>query len=88
MDSQPTRTQQDPATEPAEAATAANSWGAEIDIPKIIADYLEQHEAWFHDQEGRAEDRKAMLEIVADWEREHGPLTSEDRAEARAILGL
>ena len=90
MDSQPMITQQDPATgtQPAEAPTDANTWGAEIDIPKLIARYREQHEEWLHDQERREADRKAMLEVIEDWEREHGSPTPEEMAKARAILGL
>lgn len=50
--------------------------------------YIEQHGEWFHDQEGRQSDKKEMREVISDWEGQHGPLTPQEKAEARAALGL
>lgn len=90
MGSQDTRTQQASANDaqPEDASAATNTWGIGIDVEGSIARFVEQHAEWHYDEERRREDREAMLKIVADWEREHGPLTPEGKAEARAILGL
>ena len=74
--------------QPEDAPAATNTWGIGIDPEGSIARYVEQHAEWYYDEERRREDREAMLEIVADWEREHGKITPEEKAEARAILGL
>ncbi len=62
--------------------------GPGFDVEEAIARYLEQHEDWLNDHEQRQADREEMLKIVADWEQEHGPITPQEKAQARATLGL
>lgn len=60
----------------------------EEEVRQARARYLEQHGEWFRDQEGRQSDKKEMREVISDWEGQHGPLTPQEKAEARAVLGL
>ena len=60
--------------------------GAEV--RQATSRYVEQHREWFHDAEGRQSDKKGMREVISDWEGQQGPLTPQEKAEARSVLGL
>ena len=60
----------------------------EEEVRQARSHYLEQHEEWFRDRQGRQSDKKEMREVISDWEGQHGPLTPQEKAEARAALGL
>lgn len=70
------------------AAATASEGGLEAEVHQATSRYIEQHGEWFHDEEGRRSDKKEMREVISDWEGQHGPLTSQEKAEARAALGL
>ncbi|MYF32597.1 MAG: hypothetical protein F4217_04285 [Acidimicrobiaceae bacterium] len=71
-----------------DAATATNEFDVEAEVHQATSRYIEQHGDWFHDEEGRQSDKKEMHEVISDWEGQHGPLTPQEKAEARAALGL
>jgi len=60
----------------------------EEEVRQARTRFIEQHGEWFRDQEGRQSDKKEMREVISDWEGQHGPLTPQEKAEARAVLGL
>ena len=75
----------DPQTDP---AVASNDFDIEAEVRQATSRYIEQHGEWFHDQEGRQSDRLEMRDVISGWEELHGPLTPQEKAEARASLGL
>ena len=75
-------------TQPTDAAAAASECGLEAVVHQATSRYIEQHGEWFRDAEGRQSDKKEIREVISDWEGQHGPLTPQEKAEARAALGL
>ena len=73
-----------------ETRTAAISGACDVDaeVRDARSRFIEQHGEWFRDQEGRLSDQKEMREVISDWEGRHGPLTPQEKAEARVALGL
>lgn len=73
-----------------ETRTVAISGACDVDaeVRHGRSRYLEQHGEWYSDKERRQSDRKEMREVISDWEGQHGPLTPQEKAEARAALGL
>ena len=73
-----------------ETQTTAISGACDVDAEVLQAQsrYVEQHGEWFRDHEGRQSDKKEMREVISDWEGQHGPLTPQEKAEARTALGL
>ena len=74
--------------QPTADSPAAVECDMEAEVRQATSRYIEQHGGGFHDQEGRQSDRKAMREVISDWEGQHGPLTPHEKAEARSVLGL
>lgn len=73
---------------PTDVATVSNELDVEAEAHQATSRYIEQHGEWFHDEEGRQSDKKEIREVISDWEGQHGPLTPQEKAEARAALGL
>ena len=73
-----------------ETRTTGISDACDVDaeVRQARSRFIEQHGEWFRDQEGRQSDKKGMREVISDWEGQHGPLTPQEKAEARATLGL
>ena len=73
-----------------ETRTTAISDACDVDaeVCQARSRFIEQHSEWFRDQVGRQSDKKEMREVISDWEGQHGPLTPQEKAEARAALGL
>ena len=94
MGSQRTRAQREQSSgshtdaDPANASAIAYDGGIEAEVRQATSRYVEQHEEWFHDQEGRRSDKEEMSKVISDWERQHGPLTPQEKAKARSLLGL
>ena len=63
---------------PAAAATRRIVMIARIDAMRV--------KKWF--QRVKRSDRREMRKVISRWEEEHGPLTAEEKAEAREALGL
>lgn len=59
----------------------------DAEVRQATSRYVEQHHEWFHDAEGRQSDKKEMREVISDWEAQHGPLTPQEKADARSVLG-
>ena len=74
--------------QPTDASAVPDECDLEAEVRQATSRYIEQHGEWFHDQEGRQSDKKEMREVISDWEGQHGPLTPQEKAEARAVLGL
>ena len=58
----------------------------DAEVRQATSRYVE-HQEWFNDAEGRKSDKKEMREVISDWEGQHGPLTPQEKAEARSVLG-
>ena len=74
--------------QPTEVLAISGECDMEAEVRQATSRYIEQHGEWFHDQEGRQSDKKEMREVISDWEGQHGPLTPQEKAGARAVLGL
>ena len=72
----------------ADASAVSGECDLDAEVRQAASRYVELHGEWFHDQEGRQSDKKEMREVISDWEGQHGPLTPQEKAEARAVLGL
>ena len=75
-------------TRPTDAEAASNEFDVEAEVHQATSRYVEQHGDWFHDEAGRQSDKKEISEVISDWEGQHGPLTPQEKAKARTVLGL
>ena len=67
----------------------ANDPGSESDLAQAGAVYRKEFRKRFRRRRWRRRrDAGAMLKIIADWEAEHGELTTEEKADARRKLDL
>ena len=73
--------------QPTGAVAGADGCDMGAEVREATLRYVEQHREWFHDAESRQSDKKEMREVMSDWEGQHGPLTPQEKAEARTVLG-
>ncbi|WP_419913925.1 hypothetical protein [Candidatus Poriferisodalis sp.] len=74
-------------TQPTSAPNSPDGCDMGAEVRQATLRYVEQHREWFDDAEGQRSDMKEMREVIADWEGQHGPLTPQEKAEARTVLG-
>lgn len=72
---------------PKEAPVVSAEPSLDHEVSQAIYSYLQQHRSWFNDEDARQADSIEMCQVIADWEAQHGPLTRQEKAQARAVLG-